>query len=171
MEYVKLLMSLSALIYVITIFLAGLDPGRFQQAQDFKWHVSIPGVILTVVGQVLFLTARKQNNFFSTVVRIQKEGGHFVCESGLNKIVRHPGYLEMIISLTGLPLITTSSWSIIPKVIAVVLLCIRTSHYTFSGFIPRDIQIDSSRFLMAFQFRQIHCLKEFPPRSCFSHLY
>jgi protein-S-isoprenylcysteine O-methyltransferase Ste14 len=82
---------------------------------------------LIIIGQILFLTARSQNDFFSSVVRIQKDRGHVVCDTGLYKIVRHPGYLGMIISLMALPLITTSIWSIIPTLIAIVLLLIRTS--------------------------------------------
>jgi protein-S-isoprenylcysteine O-methyltransferase Ste14 len=123
----KLLLGLSALIYVITIVVAGLDSGRFQWTLSFNWYISISGVILTVLGQILFLTARSQNNFFSSVVRIQKERGHVVCDKGLYKIVRHPGYLGMIISLIGLPLITTSIWSFVPTLIAIILLLIRTS--------------------------------------------
>jgi len=123
----KLLLGLSALIYVIIIVLAGLDSGRFLWTLNFNWNISISGVILTVIGQIIFLKARSQNNFFSSVVRIQKERGHVVCDTGLYKIVRHPGYLGMIISLMGLPLITTSVLSIIPTLIAIILLLIRTS--------------------------------------------
>jgi protein-S-isoprenylcysteine O-methyltransferase Ste14 len=123
----KLLLGLSALIYVIIIVLAGLDSGRFQWSPNFNWTISISGVLLMVVGQILFLTARSQNNFFSSVVRIQKERGHVVCDKGLYKVVRHPGYLGMVISLLGLPLITTSIWSSIPTSIAIILLLIRTS--------------------------------------------
>jgi protein-S-isoprenylcysteine O-methyltransferase Ste14 len=123
----KLLLSLSALIYVITIVLAGLDSGRFQWTSNFSWSICLSGVILTLIGQILFLTARSQNTFFSSVVRIQKERGHVVCDTGLYKFVRHPGYLGMIISLTGIPLITTSIWSIFPTLIAIILLLVRTS--------------------------------------------
>jgi protein-S-isoprenylcysteine O-methyltransferase Ste14 len=123
----KLLLGLSALIYLIIIVLAGLDSGRFQWTLNFSWKISITGVILMIAGQIIFLTARSQNKFFSTVVRIQKERGHFVCDTGLYKIVRHPGYTGSIISLMGLPLITTSVWSIIPTLIAIILLLVRTS--------------------------------------------
>ena len=123
----KLILGMSALIYVVIIVLAGLDSGRFQWTSNFNWMISISGVILMVIGQIFFLTARSQNNFFSSVVRIQKDRGHTVCDTGLYKIVRHPGYLGMIISLMGLPLITTSIWSIIPTLIAIILLLIRTS--------------------------------------------
>jgi protein-S-isoprenylcysteine O-methyltransferase Ste14 len=123
----KLLLGLSALIYVVTIVIAGLDSGRYHWSLSFNWIISISGVVLTLIGQVLFLTARSQNQFFSSVVRIQKDRGHVVCDTGLYKVVRHPGYLGMMISLMGVPLITTSLWSIIPTFIAIILLFIRTS--------------------------------------------
>jgi protein-S-isoprenylcysteine O-methyltransferase Ste14 len=123
----KLLLGLSSLIYVLIIVFAGLDSGRFHRTQNINWYISISGVVLMVTGQILFLTARSQNKFFSSVVRIQKDRGHIVCDTGLYKVVRHPGYLGMIISLMGLPLITTSVWSIIPTLIAIILLLIRTA--------------------------------------------
>ena len=123
----KLLLALSAIIYLIIIVISGLDSGRFLWTNNFRWIISISGVVIMIAGQILFLTARSQNKFFSTVVRIQKERGHIVCDTGLYKIVRHPGYLGMILSLSGLPLITTSVWSIIPTLIAIILLFIRTS--------------------------------------------
>ena len=123
----KLLLGMSAMIYLIIIVIAGLDSGRFLWTQKFNWITSIAGVILMIIGQILFLTARSQNNFFSSVVRIQKNRGQIVCNTGLYKMIRHPGYLGMIISLMSLPLITTSIWCIIPTSIAIILLLIRTS--------------------------------------------
>lgn len=124
----KLLLSLSALVYLLIIIVAGLDSGRFHWTQQtFNWSTFISGAVLMIVGQIIFLTARSQNSFFSSVVRIQEERGHTVCQDGLYKIVRHPGYLGMIISLAALPLITMSEWSIIPTLAAIVLLVTRTS--------------------------------------------
>lgn len=123
----KLLLGLSAVIYLITIVVAGFDSGRFLWTANFSWIISISGVAVMMIGQILFLTARSQNNFFSSVMRIQRERGHVVCDTGLYKIVRHPGYLGMILSLIGIPLITTSIWSVVPTLIAIILLLIRTS--------------------------------------------
>ena len=123
----KLLLGLSAIAYLGIVVIAGLDSGRFCYTLDVNYIASFSGVVLIVVGQILFLTARSQNKFFSSVVRIQKDRGHVVCDAGLYKVVRHPGYLGMIISLIALPLITTSVWSAIPTAIAVILLLIRTS--------------------------------------------
>jgi len=123
----KLILGLSALFYLIIVVISGLDSGRFLWTTNFSWIVSVSGVVVMVIGQILFLTARSQNNFFSSVVRIQKERGHVVCDTGLYSVVRHPGYLGMILSLIGVPLITTSFWSIFPTLIAIILLLIRTS--------------------------------------------
>jgi protein-S-isoprenylcysteine O-methyltransferase Ste14 len=123
----KLLLGLSALFYVIIIASAGFDSGRLNPSFALNWKISITGVVLTLIGQVIFLTARSQNKFFSSVVRIQKDRGHIVCDSGLYKIIRHPGYLGMIISLSGIPLMTTSVWSLIPTFMSVVFLVIRTA--------------------------------------------
>ncbi len=122
----KLLLGLSAVIYLIVIVIAGLDSGRFLWTAESNWIISFSGVVIILIGQIIFLTARNQNNFFSSVVRIQKERGHMVCDKGLYKIIRHPGYLGMALSLLAIPLITTSFWSIIPTLIAISLLVIRT---------------------------------------------
>jgi protein-S-isoprenylcysteine O-methyltransferase Ste14 len=79
----KLLLGLSAVIYLIMIVIAGLDSGRYLWSPEFSWIISIIGIVIMFIGQALFLTARSQNNFFSSVVRIQRERGHVVCDSGL----------------------------------------------------------------------------------------
>jgi protein-S-isoprenylcysteine O-methyltransferase Ste14 len=122
----KLLLGLSALTYIAIIVVAGFDSGRFQWSPNFHWSIYALGVILTIFGNVIFLTARKENKYFSSFVRIQTDRGHSVCDTGLYKIIRHPGYSGMTISLAALPLITGSIWSIIPTTIAIILLFIRT---------------------------------------------
>jgi len=122
----KIILGLSGITYLISVVIAGLDSGRFKWSTDFHWIIYAIGIIVTITGQVIFLTARKENKYFSSVVRIQTDRGHAVCETGIYKIVRHPGYLGMTISLLALPLLTGSAWSIIPIVIAVILLLIRT---------------------------------------------
>ncbi len=122
----KLILGWSAVMYFFLILLSGVDSGRFQRT-PFHWAISLAGVVVMLFGQILFLTARNQNNFFSSVVRIQRERGHVVCETGLYRVIRHPGYLGMIFSWIGIPMITTSIWGILPTVIAIFLLVLRTS--------------------------------------------
>jgi len=122
----KIILGLSGITYMISIVIAGLDSGRFQWSPKFHWIIYAIGIILTIIGQLIFLSARKENKYFSSVVRIQTDRGHIVCDTGIYKIVRHPGYLGMTISLVALPLLTGSVWSFIPIVIAEILLFIRT---------------------------------------------
>lgn len=81
----KLLLGLSAVVYLIMIAVAGLDSGRFLRTARFNWIISISGVLILLIGQIIFLMARSQNNFFSSVARIQKERGHTVCDTGYIK--------------------------------------------------------------------------------------
>lgn len=122
----KLLLGLSFLIMIIMFITAGLDSGRYHWSFDLHWSLYILGIILTIVGQLLFLIAQKQNKFFSSTVRIQTERGHTVCETGLYKVVRHPAYLGNIIQTLGFPILFGSLWSIIPVSISILLLLIRT---------------------------------------------
>ncbi|MGE5354774.1 MAG: methyltransferase family protein [Deltaproteobacteria bacterium] len=122
----KLILGLSAVTYLISVVIAGLDSGRFQWSPDFHCTIYLIGVVLMIIGQMIFLTARKENKYFSSVVRIQTDRGHSVCDTGIYKFVRHPGYFGMTISLSALPLLTGSVWSIIPIIIAIILLFIRT---------------------------------------------
>ncbi len=122
----KKILGISAIIYLLNVILAGLDSGRFQWSPNFNWSFYATGIILSIVGQIIFLTARSQNNYFSSIVRIQTDREHEVCDTGLYKIVRHPGYLGMTISLFSVPFITGSLWSFVTTTIAVILLFIRT---------------------------------------------
>ncbi len=78
----KLILGLSGVIYLISVVIAGLDSGRFQWSPDFHWSIYLIGVVIMIIGQVIFLTARKENKYFSSVVRIQTDRGHTVSIQG-----------------------------------------------------------------------------------------
>jgi protein-S-isoprenylcysteine O-methyltransferase Ste14 len=122
----KLILGLSFLTTLGMFITAGLDSGRFHWSPDYHWSLILAGIFLTATGQLLFIIAQKQNKFFSSIVRIQTERGHTVCDTGLYKIVRHPAYLGSIIQASGFPLITGSLWSIFPAIILIILHFFRT---------------------------------------------
>ena len=68
----------------------------------------------------------KENRFFSSVVRIQKERGHYTITSGPYRLVRHPGYLGSIIYMLGLPFALASYWAIIRAIATNIIAVIRT---------------------------------------------
>jgi protein-S-isoprenylcysteine O-methyltransferase Ste14 len=122
----KAILGLSLLATISMYITAGLDSGRYHWSPEFPRGIYLAGIILTGSGQLLFLIAQKQNRFFSSTVRIQKDRGHTVCDTGLYKIVRHPAYIGSIIQATGFPLLFGSLWSIIPVCLLIILLITRT---------------------------------------------
>lgn len=122
----KTILGLSFLVTISMYIIAGLDSGRNHWSTQFHWSLSLLGIILTGSGQLLFLIAQKQNRFFSSTVRIQKDRQHIVCDSGLYKIVRHPAYMGSVIQAIGFPLLFGSLWSIIPVCLLIILLITRT---------------------------------------------
>ena len=122
----KRLLGAYFFVSIATFVIAGLDSGRFRWTGTVPLGVTIAGVVLMLLGQVTFAVAKRQNEFFSSTVRIQGERGHRVCDTGLYGYVRHPGYLGMLISLLAFPLLINSYWAFVPAVLGAVLLLIRT---------------------------------------------
>ncbi len=114
------------LVSIVTFLVAGLDAGRFGWSGRVPIGVTIAGVGLMLIGQVLFAVAKRENRFFSSTVRIQVERGHQVCDTGLYRHVRHPGYLGMLASLIAVPLLLNSYWAFVPTLAGAALLLLRT---------------------------------------------
>lgn len=123
----KILLGLILLVKISIYIVAGLDSGRYHWSSNFNWSLDVLGIILIVLGQLLFIIAQKQNRFFSSTVRIQSDRQHIVCETGLYKLVRHPAYMSSIIESIGFPLLFGSLWSIIPVSVLIILLFVRTN--------------------------------------------
>jgi protein-S-isoprenylcysteine O-methyltransferase Ste14 len=96
------------------------------------WSPSIPviahwlGAEGTALGFALFNWAMATNDFFTEGVRIQKERGHHVCESGPYRYIRHPGYAGNILAILSIPWLLGSYWGIIPAVLCSIFFILRT---------------------------------------------
>lgn len=122
----KAILGLTFLVTISMYVIAGLDSGRYHWSPDFHWVYTLLGILLTALGQILFLVAQKQNKFFSSTVRIQKERDHKVYERGLYHFVRHPAYLGMMLQSAGFPMLFESLWSLVPIALMMILLITRT---------------------------------------------
>lgn len=121
----KKLLGLGFLATLALLVVAGLDT-RFGWEPRLAWPWAAAGLALVLAGMGLFLAALKENRFFSSVVRIQSERGHRVCDTGPYRRVRHPGNAGMILGTLGLPLLLLSAWSAIPALVFVALMLVRT---------------------------------------------
>jgi len=108
------------------VIVAGLD-------HHYQWSPAVPlwgnllGLILVAMGYALAVWALAENRFFSSVVRIQTDRGHVVCDTGPYRIMRHPGYAGNILPLLGIVLALGSLWTVIPAVVALVIAIVRTA--------------------------------------------
>jgi protein-S-isoprenylcysteine O-methyltransferase Ste14 len=107
------------------VIVAGLDH-RFGWSPIFPLWLIVLGFLLISLGYSFAAWALAENRFFSSVVRIQTDRGHVVCDSGPYRIVRHPGYAGNIVALPGMVLALSSMWTLIPVAVALIIAVIRT---------------------------------------------
>jgi protein-S-isoprenylcysteine O-methyltransferase Ste14 len=107
------------------VIVAGLDH-RFGWSPLFPLWLIVLGFLLISLGYAFAASAFIENRFFSSVVRIQMDRGHVVCDSGPYRIVRHPGYAGSILPLLGIVLALSSMWTLIPAAVALIITVIRT---------------------------------------------
>jgi protein-S-isoprenylcysteine O-methyltransferase Ste14 len=122
----KILVSLFILTYLGQIVLIPLDVFRFHWLPQPPALVSSLGLALYPAGiWVIHLTFR-ENSFAVPVVKHQKERKHFVIDTGVYRLVRHPMYLGACIILIGLPLWLESYAAAVATVIPISMLAIRS---------------------------------------------
>ena len=85
------------------------------------------GLALFVLGGGLFLRAMAENPFFEKTVRIQSERNHRVIDTGPYRVVRHPGYVGMVVWVLSFPLLLTSGWAILPAAFTASWFILRTA--------------------------------------------
>lgn len=109
-----LLRFAAGFFFLLTLTVAAFAVGRLQ----FSFNVPILLRDVALVGLVLSSLvqtwAMLTNPFFSPVVRLQTERGHYVIADGPYRFVRHPGYLAMLISVPAGALAIGSWMALIP---------------------------------------------------------
>jgi protein-S-isoprenylcysteine O-methyltransferase Ste14 len=118
--------AVSAPLYFLSLILAGMDAGRNHWTHRLPLLLYLGVIVTYCLGQSLMLWAKRVNNFFSSVVRIQSDRGQIVCCEGPYRYVRHPGYLGGLTFGLSAPLLLGSIVALIPSVLAALLLVART---------------------------------------------
>jgi protein-S-isoprenylcysteine O-methyltransferase Ste14 len=125
-QWDRILSLLVGMLGPIAIYiLAGLAH-RFDWGADVPFWAQLSAMGVYVVSYMIGSWALVANRFFSTVVRMQAERGHTVVSSGPYAVVRHPGYSTAAINYLAMPIILGAYWAIIPAMVTIVLLVIRT---------------------------------------------
>jgi protein-S-isoprenylcysteine O-methyltransferase Ste14 len=99
---------------------------RFQWLLKIPLWVQIVALFVNALGWSLHIWAMVANRFHAKVVRIQSDRGQTVVTDGPYRYVRHPGYVGGIMLNFASPIMLGSLWALIPGVLGVLLLAIRT---------------------------------------------
>jgi len=104
----KVFFGLMFLLFVAWLVLNGVDAVRFGWSQVPLWLQLLGG--LALLGSfVLFFATFAANTFLSPMVRVQRERGQTVIDSGPYAYVRHPMYAAFVLFAVGTPLLL-GSW-------------------------------------------------------------
>ncbi|MDD8027577.1 MAG: isoprenylcysteine carboxylmethyltransferase family protein [Acidobacteriota bacterium] len=123
----KVYMAFSSLFFLISAVLGGLDAGRFHWTEPIAAGPYAAGLVFYAAGQGLFLWAKRSNRFFSSMVRIQTDRGHSVCQGGPYRWIRHPGYVGGLLYIIPAGMLLGSWLAALPQVLASIALIIRTA--------------------------------------------
>ncbi|MCX6773969.1 MAG: isoprenylcysteine carboxylmethyltransferase family protein [Candidatus Micrarchaeota archaeon] len=128
-----------AWLYIILMFalpvVCGLDV-RSGATLGIGYYLA--GVLLFIAGWTFTSWALVVNKFFEGVVRIQKERKHRVVTIGPYAIVRHPGYLGMIVFYAAMPLGFGSLYGLVPALLLAAAFVFRT-HFE-DEFLQKDLK-------------------------------
>ncbi len=115
------------LITLLTALFMPLVAGLDVRANGDVTSTLLPALVISVLGYVLTGWAMHSNRFFSGMVRIQQERGHTAVSSGPYRIMRHPGYVGMILFTLAAPYLLGSRWALIPAGLTALLFVVRTA--------------------------------------------
>ena len=121
-------------LIVLTVFGMTLLIVPLVAALDVRDRGSAMSPWLWLVGAALYAFfvaiitwSMAVNPFFEKTVRIQRDRDHQVIASGPYGIVRHPGYLAIILGLVlAMPFLLGSWWAFVPATLCSLTLVLRT---------------------------------------------
>jgi protein-S-isoprenylcysteine O-methyltransferase Ste14 len=113
-------------LLIALLILAPLDAVRFRWSRvPFGFQGLALLVMLAAWGLIIW--AFRENAFLAEYVRIQEERGHTVCTTGPYRIVRHPMYVGVIVTILGVPVLLGSLYALIPAALIAALFILRTA--------------------------------------------
>jgi protein-S-isoprenylcysteine O-methyltransferase Ste14 len=121
----KIVPWIAQILPFVVLIVAGLDK-RWELSPQLPFWVGLAAWVVAILGLVFSNWALLENRFFSSVVRIQTDRGHTVCDTGPYKYVRHPGYAGGLVWYLMTPLMLGTLWAYIPTVMLIGLTSLRT---------------------------------------------
>jgi protein-S-isoprenylcysteine O-methyltransferase Ste14 len=103
-------------LFLLTLTVAALSAGRFRPVFNVPTPLRGAALLAFTFSAYLQAWAMIVNPFFSPLVRLQPECGHRVIADGPYRVMRHPGYFAMLISIPASALAIGSFVALIPAI-------------------------------------------------------
>lgn len=103
------LRSASGFLFLLTLAVSAFDVGRLHLGRGMPLEVRVSAFALFFIAMSLQTWAMAVNPFFSPEIRLQSERGHRVIASGPYQLLRHPGYLAMLLAVPA-SAVAIGSW-------------------------------------------------------------
>jgi protein-S-isoprenylcysteine O-methyltransferase Ste14 len=111
---------------IALFLLAGFDR-RFHWSPPPSALSQVAGLVLVATGGMLSNYAVACNRFFSSIVRIQRDRGHSVVDTGPYRFVRHPSYAGSIVYMAGTAMALGSRIALVGATFFSAVLVVRTA--------------------------------------------
>lgn len=122
----KIFWFFNILLYFAIFVIGVLDGGRFGWTESIPVWAYVLSYIGYLIGMMIVFWGMWTNEYFSSVVRIQRDRNQRVVTDGPYKIVRHPGYVGASILMIVIGPVLGSLWAIIPGGLWIISIIIRT---------------------------------------------
>lgn len=114
-------------VFLMAAYVIACLDVRFGWSRPFPLYAQIIGVVVAMLGyDVLLVWSMIANAYFTAIIRIQTERQHRVASGGPYRLIRHPGYVGTILTHLATPFLLGSAWALIPAILAVIVLVVRT---------------------------------------------
>ncbi|HSM97058.1 MAG TPA: isoprenylcysteine carboxylmethyltransferase family protein [Rhizomicrobium sp.] len=112
-------------IWFLWLGFMGLDAQRWHLSAPVPLAVNLIGAALIVAGFLATLAVFNANSFAAPTVRLQKDRGQHVIDTGPYALVRHPMYGSAIFYLFGMPLLLGSKWGLAVPPLFIIAVSLR----------------------------------------------
>jgi protein-S-isoprenylcysteine O-methyltransferase Ste14 len=117
----------TTLLFLATLGIGALDSGRFHWTQNLKTSVRVPALGFVASGMALQVWAIVMNPYFSTTIYVQTRRGHRAATQGPYRLIRHPGYAAMLLTMAGTAISLGSLLAAIPAFAYELLILVRAA--------------------------------------------
>ena len=111
---------------LVMLIVCGLDK-RWGWSLEIPLSGQVAALVVTAAAALWATWAMLSNKFYSATVRIQRDRGHTVVDTGPYRFMRHPSYLGGIVADVAGPLSLGSLWALVPGVLLSAIIVHRTA--------------------------------------------